>query len=218
MKTLNMSQNKCVCYSALYLDPYYTSSYPHPCCINFSSFSNNTATNYYCIYLNKANTAYYITSCNIFNNEETVNGVHGLIFSNGILTIKDSCLMKNSATFTIRGGNTINIINCATDFEKGSTGMTGAVTINSTADLSFINRIQCFETVECYAEFDSIEGVSWRTIEDTYYTAANTKRTNLCNTQQNANKKASLKQETIDAIKYAVLICFLPTESSSFND
>ena len=157
-----------------------------------------------------------MNSCNVIYNEETTKGTYGVVYSEGSLNIIDSCLMNNNATFTVRGDKNVNFDGCSIDFGKSSTGgVTGTVTFESTVRTDFVNRIQCYETMNCDSEYDAIDDIVYRIIKDERYTAANTKNNIRCNTLNILNKKISLKQESSKALTYAVLISLAPTDSSN---
>ena len=124
--------------------------------------------------------------------------------------------MKNNAKYTIYGVGSVKLFDCSVDFVKSSSaGATGTVAFESVPINSYANIIPCYETIDCHAKYDAIEGVSNKTIDDEYYTKLKTKRRFLLNTINNANNKVVIKQETESAVKNAFLISALPYDVKS---
>ena len=84
--------------------------------ITYSSFANNTATNYFCIALRSDFSSAYnyaITNSNIIRNKRDQT-----IYSYGTTTMTDCCIRENDVTsydFYIRSGYTITLKNCSVD-------------------------------------------------------------------------------------------------------
>ena len=77
----------------------------------------------------------------------------GIICSNGILNIEDSCILENKATniFYTFNSYTITLSNCTVD----KTTNNGYLTIKNTVTKSFILGLNHISTRNCFAEYDS---------------------------------------------------------------
>ena len=147
INTVNLSNNICNYYSAVYALP---STSDTACSITYSSINSNEARTYQIIWFNR-NTNYEITQSNIINNID--QGSFGLIQCDGPTNITDCCIMKNVAKYIIAGYNGYTYLkNCSIDFPLNG-NITGSVSISETAETSFIIPIVC--TNYCHASYDS---------------------------------------------------------------
>ena len=85
--------------------------------VNYCSIANNTATNYYCLYLKilgSIESSFQIKKSNIIENKAT-----NTIYSQGQTNIIDSCILNNgNPCFFVQVKNMI-LIDCNTDNNKG---------------------------------------------------------------------------------------------------
>lgn len=129
--------------------------------ISFCSFINNTATTCRILIIgNNANNM--MKSCNVIKNEQKDKSNSGIIHSDGVLEIKDSCILENIATYELYGGsstNTITVYNCTLDPNINSK-KNNYVTIASTVSNSFILALVHLSTGNCEAKFDSVGSLS----------------------------------------------------------
>ena len=152
INTVNLSNNICNYYSAVYAYPSSTSSSNTACSITYSSINSNEAKEYTIIWFDR-NTNYEITQSNIINNKVPTTSNNGLIQTYGPTDIKDCCIMNNVAKYIIAGYNGYTYLkNCSIDFTLNG-NILGSVSISETAETSFIIPIVC--TNYCHASYDS---------------------------------------------------------------
>jgi hypothetical protein len=94
--SFNSTNNVCYYYTALRTVPTAGTGSPtsETCCISYSSIVNNTANGNICIMIDRTSTSQRIDTCNIINNKQITSSL-GIIYSNGNLLIKDSCIIGN---------------------------------------------------------------------------------------------------------------------------
>ena len=88
--------NKCYGRSGIYCQPFSDSS-SSTCSLTFSTFADNIATGYTCIYLTNAGSKHEIKSCNILRNTQPLGNGGGTIYANGNLIIEYFCILENTA-------------------------------------------------------------------------------------------------------------------------
>jgi hypothetical protein len=124
------------------------------CSLSYSSFADNIATYYNCIFFYKAAAKYEIKSCNILRNTQGTLDSEGTIYTEGYLTIDDSCILENKANYIFRSSSssyTITLSNCTVD----STSNNGCLTIKNTVTKGFILALNHMSTLNCHSEYDS---------------------------------------------------------------
>jgi hypothetical protein len=151
--SINVSMNKCYYRSGIYSIPY-SNSNSVTCSLSYSTFTDNSATHSICIMLYTTGAKYEIKSCNILRNTQVSLGSGGTIRSDGDTTIKDSCILENTATYVLFQGSsyTITLSNCIVD----STSKSGNVVTQSTVTKSFILALNHISTRNCHAQYDSV--------------------------------------------------------------
>jgi hypothetical protein len=152
-ESVNMSMNKCAFHTGVlsepFLDSYYVTSL-----YSYSSFVDNFATNSICVAFYRLGGYFEIKSCNIVRNTQANLGKYGTILTNGNSMIKNSCILKNKATYIFRQSSsyTITLSNCTVD----STSNNGYLTIQDTVTKSFIHALNHMSTRNCHSEYDSV--------------------------------------------------------------
>jgi hypothetical protein len=152
--SVNISMNKCYGRSGIYCCPSSDSS-SSTCSLTFSTFADNIATGYTCIYLTNAGSKYEIKSCNILRNTQPLGNGEGTIFAYANLMVDNSCILKNTATYIFYqqySSYTITISNCTVD----STANNGYLTTHNTVTKSFILALNHMSTQNCHSEYDSV--------------------------------------------------------------
>jgi hypothetical protein len=150
--SVNISMNKCYYRSGLLLWPSYESN-TVTCSLLYSTFADNTATNYNCIYFWRSSAEYEIKYCNIIRNKQVSLSSWATIRSNGNLLIENSCILENEATnnFYAESTCTITLSKCTVD----RTTSTGKLVVQNTAAKSFILGLKHMSTLNCNAGYDS---------------------------------------------------------------
>jgi hypothetical protein len=149
--SVNISMNKCYLRSGIYSYPYVDSN-SVTCSLSYSSFVDNTATGYTCLFLQGSGAKNEIKSCNIIRNTQGSLSTEGTIWTPGYLTIKDSCILENKATYYFYASScTITLSNCTVD----STSKYGSVVTQNTVTKSFILALNHMSTRNCHSEYDS---------------------------------------------------------------
>jgi hypothetical protein len=96
-----------------------------------------------------------IKSCNIIRNTQDDLNSEGTIYTNGILTIDDSCIIENNAKYIFNQGSssyTITLSNCTVD----STSNNGYLTIKNAVTKSFILALKHMSTQNCHSIYDAV--------------------------------------------------------------
>jgi hypothetical protein len=150
--SVNISMNKNYGRSAIYCWPLEDSNYV-TCSFTYSSFADNIATYSICILLNTGGAKYEIERCNILRNTQPIGNVQGTVYTGGILTIDDSCILENKATniFFQESSYTITLSNCTVDLTSNN----GYFTIKNTVTKNFILVLNHMSTQNCHSEYDS---------------------------------------------------------------
>ena len=128
--------------------------------IKYCSFVNNTACAEVLISLYTPAIKKLIYTCNVINNErKTSSSSVGLIRTEGITKIENSCILgnKGSCIVCVVSGSGSSISNCTIDFTSSNLI---SITITSAAKYSFINRIECLSTAACEAMYDSYDDLT----------------------------------------------------------
>jgi hypothetical protein len=146
--SINLSLNKCNRQSGVGCNPF-TDSNSVTCSFTYSSYTDNIAAGYTCIYFTNGGAIFEMKSCNILRNTQGTLGTEGTVFTSGILTIQDSCILGNKATNIFYGKITIS--NCTVD----STSNNGYLTIQNTVTKGFILALNHISTRNCHSGYDS---------------------------------------------------------------
>jgi hypothetical protein len=165
--SVNMSLNMCN-RREVYCCPYGDSS-SVTCSILFSSFTDNIATGCTCIMLWMKGAKFEIKSCNIIRNTQFDLATEGTIFTEGYVTIDNSCILENKATNIFRQhfSYTFTLSNCTVDFAFNN----GCLTTQNTVTKSFILALNHMSTQNCHSEYDSVGylGSSLKLKHSTYF-------------------------------------------------
>jgi hypothetical protein len=151
--SINVSMNKCYLRSAISCHPYSDSNFV-TCSFLYSSFTDNNATGYNCIYFGTSGAKYEIKSCNIIRNTQVSLSSDGTILTAGNLMITDSCILENTANYNFYSTSSsypITISNCTVD----STSNNGYLTTQNTVTKSFILALKHMSTRNCHADYVS---------------------------------------------------------------
>jgi hypothetical protein len=177
-KSVNISMNKCNYQPGILCDPF-DSSNSVICSFTYSSFVDNIADGYTCIYLYATGAKYEIKSCNILRNTQGNLDTQGTIYNNGNLIIENSCILENNANRILHQGSTSytsTISNCTVD----STSNNGYLTIKNTVTKSFIHALNHMSTRNCHSGYDSA-GYLTPIIES----QSSSKKQRLCSCERN---------------------------------
>jgi hypothetical protein len=152
--SVNISLNKCYGRSGIYC---YTLYDPNSvtCSFTHSTFADNIATGFTCIFLWAGSTIFEIKSCNILRNIQPLGNGEGTFYTCGNLTIKDSCILENKATYIFNSYYSqypIVLSNCTVD----STANNGYFKTQNTVTKSFILALNHMSTLKCHSEYDSV--------------------------------------------------------------
>jgi hypothetical protein len=154
--SVNISMNKCQCYSGVYNQLSYDLNYV-TCSLSYSSIADNNATANTCIYLWNPCSKSEIKSCNIIRNTQIFSS-WGTIAICTEVVIEDCCILENKANYIFfkacYSGCIINvtITNCTID----STSNNLNLTIQNTVTKSFIHALNHMNNLICYAEYDVV--------------------------------------------------------------
>jgi hypothetical protein len=150
--SVNMSMNKCGYHSGIYTYPY-TDSSSVTCSFSYSSFVDNNCSGHIFIHFSRRDAKYEMKSCNVLRNKQS-SGSYGIIFTRGILNIKDSCILENTAAnifYSESSSYPITLLNCTVD----KTSNNGYLTIQNTVTKSFILGLNHMYTQNCHSGYDS---------------------------------------------------------------
>jgi hypothetical protein len=149
--SVNSSMNKCRTYSGIYCQPYCDLNYI-TCSFSYSSFADNSASEYICIRFYFGDAKYEIKSCNIIRNTQ-VSDSYGIIYASVNVTIEDFCILENSATYIlyVSPSNTMTLMNCTIDTNSKN----GSIIMRNTVSKSFILGLNHMSTRNCHSEYDS---------------------------------------------------------------
>jgi hypothetical protein len=150
--SVNISMNKCTYNSGIFTHPYRDSN-SVTCSFSYSSFVANNCPGHICINFGSGGAKYEMKSCNVLRNTQSTIS-NGIIFANGILNIKDSCILENTATnifYSVSSLYPITLSGCTVD----KTTNNGYLTIQNTVTKSFILGLNHMSTQNCHSEYDS---------------------------------------------------------------
>jgi hypothetical protein len=150
--SVNLSINKCQYASGISCMPL-TDSNTLTCSLSYSTFTDNIANGYNCVWLNANYANYEIKNCNILRNSQ-VSGTYGIIYTSGNLMIEGSCILENTATYIFYqyySSYTITLSNCTVD----KTSYNQKLTIQNTVTKSFILALHHMSTQNCHSGYDS---------------------------------------------------------------
>ena len=145
-KNNNFSNNKCKDCPAFWFNPS-TSSSDVACFFYYNSISNNTATESRVVSFSNGG-PFETKFCNIIDNEISVVTNYAIIWTNRKLTIENSCIIKNCATYTFPSSGNTNIKNCTLDSNVDSK-KTGNIVIESITRSTFENALFHLTTGYC---------------------------------------------------------------------
>jgi hypothetical protein len=146
--------NKISHMSAIYCDPFINSN-SATCLLSYSSFADNNAFRYNCIWLTNSGAKYEMKCCNILRNTQVELNSYGTVFTRGNMNIYDSCILGNKATYIFNPDSssyTITLLNCTVD----STNHTNGFVLTNTITKSFIHALNHMSTANCQSEYDSV--------------------------------------------------------------
>ena len=145
--------NKCHRVSGICFQPFQDLS-SVTCSLLYSTFSDNNATEYICIYFERSVAVYEMKCCNILRNTQVILHAEGTIRSAGNLTIADSCILENNANYIFYAYSTITLSNCTVD-STNHTVLSGGFIIQNTVTKHFILGLNHMSTRNCHSEYDS---------------------------------------------------------------
>jgi hypothetical protein len=151
--SVNMSMNKCARQTVISCSPF-TDSNSVTCSLSYSSFTDNIATQYRCIYTNIGGAKYEMKCCNVLRNTQIGSDSGGIISLHGNMKIEDSCILENNANYifySFSSSYTFTLSNCTVD----KTTSTGGFIMQNTVTKSFILALNHMSTQNCNAEYDS---------------------------------------------------------------
>jgi hypothetical protein len=151
--SVNISVNKCKQQSGIYCHASIDSNYI-TCSLLYTTFADNSATNYICIYFNRGGPKHEIKCCNILRNTQVTLDSRGTIASYGNVMIEDSCILENTANcifYSYSTSYSITLSNSTVD----STSYYNSFTIQNTVTKSFIHGLHHMTTQNCHSEYDS---------------------------------------------------------------
>jgi hypothetical protein len=149
--SVNISMNKVCHFSGIMCYPYGDSN-TVTCSLTYTTFADNIANSYTCIYLGIYSAKYEIKSCNILRNTQSSSS-YGTICTYGKLMIEYSCILGNTANYIFYiESYTITLSNCTVD----STSNNGYLTTQNTVTKSFILALNHMSTRNCNSEYDSV--------------------------------------------------------------
>jgi hypothetical protein len=152
--SINISMNKCYSRSGIYSQPYNDRNYVISS-LTYSTFADNNAIQSTCIRFCSGGAKFEIKFCNILRNTQGSLSSEGTILSDGVLTIEDSCILENTATYIFSQDSssyTITLSNCTVD----STSNNGYLTTKNTVTKSFILALNHMSTQNCHAKYDVV--------------------------------------------------------------
>jgi hypothetical protein len=152
-QSVNISNNKCggnlvICYP-------FTDSKSDTLSFLYSSFADNSVTNYALFLLWRSGAKYEIKSCNILRNSQVAVNSYGIISTWGNTKIDDSCILENKATpifYQQSSSYRITLSNCTVD----TTSNNGYLITQNTITKSFILALNHMSTQNCHAGYDVV--------------------------------------------------------------
>jgi hypothetical protein len=124
------------------------------CSLSYSTFADNIANGFSCVWLNTYYANYEIKSCNILRNTQVDRSTYGIVYTSGNLMIEDSCILENEATYIFHqecSSYTITLSNCTVD----KTTCNRNLKTQNTVTKSFILALNHMSTENCQSEYDS---------------------------------------------------------------
>jgi hypothetical protein len=125
------------------------------CSLSYSTFADNYAAGFTCIFLNIEGAKYEIKSCNILRNTQGAPISEGTIYTKGNLAIENSCILENNANcnfFVSSPSCTITLSSCTVDRITYNQNLV----TQSTVTKSFILALNHMSTRNCNAVYDVI--------------------------------------------------------------
>jgi hypothetical protein len=150
--SVNVSMNRCRSISVMVCTPT-TGSSSVTCTLSYSTFADNSATQYGCIWCNSGGANYEIKYSNILRNAHNYN-TYGIFFARGNLKVADSCILGNKGNYIFYQESSsykITLSNCTVD----TITYNSYLTIQSTVTKSFIHGLHHMTTQNCHAQYDS---------------------------------------------------------------
>jgi hypothetical protein len=176
------------------------------CSFSYSSFTDNIATSCTCIYLCRTGAKYEIKSCSILRNTQDSLNSQGTIYTDGYLTIDDSCILENKANRNFHQSSssyTITLSNCTVD----STSNNGYLTTKNTVTKSFILALNHMSNLICHSEYDSAG-----TLTPIIQTPSSKKQMHLCTCGDSLNQ---FQQRIFFSLLSVFLFNFIHLNTSS---
>ena len=139
--------------------------------VSFSTFYNNTATNYRCLNFGTCTNRiqYKMFSCNVIKNtHHTSSQSEGVIICWESTTIEGTCIIQNSGGTVLcnyYSDRIVTISNCTTDFGSQTSG---SITIKSVPTTTFIHSLSHLSTAKCEALY---EGTKKKTQQNNCFTS-----------------------------------------------
>ena len=152
--SVNLSMNKVCHFSGIMCYPYGDSN-TFTCSLTYTTFADNIANGFTCIYLGTSGAKYEIKSCNILRNTQGSPGSQGTIYISGNLMIEYSCILGNTANYDFyisSSSYSVTLSNCTVD----KTTYNQNLIIQNTLTKSFILALNHMSTRNCHSEYDSV--------------------------------------------------------------
>jgi hypothetical protein len=124
------------------------------CSLLYSTFADNNANGYNCVWLNTYYANYEIKSCNILRNTQVDPSTYGIVYTSGNLMIEGSCILENTANYIFyqyQSSYTITLSNCTVD----KTTCNQNLKTQNTVTKSFILGLNHMSTENCHSGYDS---------------------------------------------------------------
>jgi hypothetical protein len=149
--SVNSSMNKCHTDSGTRCSPT-SDSNSFTCLYSYCSFTDNNSPGYTCILQDNSGAKTEMKYCNILRNTQGSSS-GGTFYFCGDATIKDSCILMNTATYTFYASSSyvITVSNCTVD----STSHFNSLILTNTMTKSFIHALNHLSTQNCDSEYDS---------------------------------------------------------------
>ena len=154
MSRVNASYNRCGYNAGCWLYPSISSNEcPITCSLSLCSFFNNTAHKSRIVSLSREYSSKHFVYCNVVNNMQNDPGSYGIIYIEGNIEIKDSCILENKAPYTFcesLSSFVITVTNCTLEADVESK-RNGNVEIKNIASGSYTLALSHISTGKCEA-------------------------------------------------------------------
>jgi hypothetical protein len=151
--SINISMNKCYCRTIINSPATLDSSYVTSL-VSYSSFTDNIASEYNFISQTRNTVKAEMKCCNIIRKTQGSPDTEAALRFDGDTSIKDSCILMNTATNTFYtiSSYVITVSNCTVD----STNHINSLVLTNTLTKSFIHALNHISTQNCASEYDSV--------------------------------------------------------------